>query len=142
MAFLVIRCVAQDDVAISIESDSIVRLGEILRRQPEVEGMVRHRIESEARRDGRSTCAERYTIELTDEGDVAHRVRPILRTKIEIVDRERFLKDDRVRASRYSHHHGVCVPHVVTADHVRSVRESVGMSFIRGQSCGNQEVGR
>ena len=100
MPFFVIRLVLQNDLAVAIDRDPIVRVGQIFGRQPEIERMFAHQIECPFRRDFRRAGFERVAVELADKRDVSHRKFPIGRAKIKIVNRKCFLKNSRVRTFR------------------------------------------
>src|SRR5713226_5478451 len=88
--FFVVWCVLQYDFAVAVNGDAIVGVRQIFRGDPEAEGVLGHEVQSPTRSDGRSARGERRSIELCDKGDVAHRMVPLLRAKIEIVYGERF----------------------------------------------------
>ena len=52
---LVVRRVAEHDLAVAVERDAVVRVGQVLGRQPEVERVLGHQVERQAR--GRSRRA-------------------------------------------------------------------------------------
>src|SRR3989475_11725156 len=90
---LVVRLVAEDDVAGPVEGDAVVRVGEILGGEPEGQRVLCHELERPARRDRRRAGLERVPVELPAKGDVAHRELPLLRAEVEIVQRERLLEE-------------------------------------------------
>ena len=96
MSFFVVWFVLQDDLAVAIDCDSVVRVRQILRREPEVEGMFAHEVQRPFRRDFWSAGLERVAVELADKRDVSHRKFPIGRAMIEIVNGKRFLENSRV----------------------------------------------
>src|SRR5208283_6164679 len=93
----VIRCVLQNDFPVAANGDAIVGVRQIFRGDPEAEGVLGHEVQSPPWSNGWSAGAERCSVELGDEGDVAHRMVPLLRPKVEIVYRERFLVDRGIR---------------------------------------------
>src|SRR5207249_6885022 len=76
VTLLVVGPVGEHDVALPVERHAIVRIGQVLRGEPEVERVPRHEIERPARRDGGRAGPERVAVQLAYEGDVAHRVLP------------------------------------------------------------------
>ena len=54
VAFVVVGLVAENDVAVAIESDAILRVWQVFRGEPEIQRMVGHQIESPPRRDARA----------------------------------------------------------------------------------------
>src|SRR5262245_46263456 len=92
----VVRAVRENDVALWVKRDAIVRIGQILGGEPEVERVSGHELECPARRDRRRAGPERVPVELADERDVTHRELPLLRPEVEVVQRERLLEDRRI----------------------------------------------
>src|SRR6266571_7217450 len=105
MRFLVVGRVLENDLAFAIESDAIIGVRQIFRCKPEAEGVLGHEVQGPTRSNGWSAGGERRSIELCDKGDVTHRMVPLLRAKIEIVYRERFLVQRGIRALREREHH-------------------------------------
>ena len=66
VAFLVVWLVLQNDLAVAVERDPIVRVGQILGGEPEIERMFAHQIQRPFRRDFRSAGLERVAVELAD----------------------------------------------------------------------------
>ena len=130
MPFFVVRLVLQDDLAVAIDRDAIVRVGQIFGREPEIERMFAHQIECPFRRDFWRAGFERVAVELADKRDVAHGKFPFRRAEVEIVNRKCFLKDSRVWTFRQRHQNGIHVTHVMPADDVRAVGEAVRMFVI------------
>ena len=104
---------------------------QIFRREPEIERMVGHQVEREARRDRRRAGLQRLAIQLADEGDVAHRILPVIRAEVEIIHRKRLLEHRWIRAFRNRHQHRIDMPHVVTADDVGAIGEAARVLVIR-----------
>src|SRR5262245_17887685 len=77
MSFFVVWFVLQDDLAIAIDCNPVVRIGQIFRREPKVEGMFAHEVERPFRRDFWSAGLERVAIELADERNMPHWKFPI-----------------------------------------------------------------
>src|SRR5271165_7625510 len=101
----VVRCVLQNDFPVAVNGDAIVWVRQIFRGDPEAEGMLGHEVQSPTWSNGWSPGGERRSVELGDKGDVAHRMVPLLRAKIEIVYCERFLVDRGIWALRDRKHH-------------------------------------
>src|ERR1700756_2018858 len=98
MCSLIIGTITQQYLSVAVQRDTIVRIGKIFRSKPEVERVLRHRVERPPRRDRGRSCAQGFRVKLANEGDVTHRERPILRAEIEIVDGKSLLKDRWIRA--------------------------------------------
>ena len=92
MPFFVVRLVLQDKLAVAIDRNPIVRVGQVFRSEPEIERMLAHQIECPFRRDFRCARFERVTVEFADKRDMAHREFPFRRAEIKIVHRKSFLK--------------------------------------------------
>src|SRR6185369_7573100 len=75
---------------------------------------------------------EGHTIQFADEGDVAHRIFPVVGAVVKVVDRKGFLKDDGVGALGHRHQNGIHVAHIVTPDHVGAVGKAAGMAVVGG----------
>ena len=101
----VVRGVLQNDFPVAVNGDAIVWVRQIFRGDPEAEGVLGHEVQGPTRSNGWSAGGERRSIELCDKGDVTHRMVPLLRAKIEIVYRERFLVQRGIRALREREHH-------------------------------------
>src|SRR6266481_722159 len=59
MPFFVVRLVLQDDLAVAIDRNPIVRVGQIFGRKPEIQRMFAHQIECPFRRHFRRAGFER-----------------------------------------------------------------------------------
>src|SRR5581483_5512536 len=59
VGFQIVRCVAQDDLALAVDSHSIIWIRQILRCQPEVKRVPRHQLKGETRSDRRSPSPQR-----------------------------------------------------------------------------------
>ena len=64
MPFFVVRLVLQDDLAVAIDRNPIVRVGQIFGSEPEIERMFAHQIECPFRRHFRRAGFERVAVEL------------------------------------------------------------------------------
>src|SRR5262245_9143065 len=96
---LVSHFVAESDAAVGLEGDAVVGPGQVLGRQPEVDG-VGGDVAQDPR--GRELRLERFLApvhllgRLADHLDVAHRELEVLGAEVEVVDAERLLEDGRV----------------------------------------------
>src|SRR3989442_1706485 len=59
VALLVVGPIREHDVALTVEGHAVVRIGQVLGGEPEVERVPGHEIEGEARRDGGRAPPER-----------------------------------------------------------------------------------
>src|SRR5438445_12133737 len=98
MGLFVIRRVLENDFAAAVDSDAIVGIGQVFRGDPKAEGVLGHEVQSPTGSDGWSSGGERGSVELRDEGDVAHGVVPLFGAKVKVVHRERFLVNWWIRA--------------------------------------------
>ena len=130
--FLVVRRVAELDAAVAAQGQPILRLGQILGSEPEVEGVLRHEIQGEARDELRRAGGEHVAIGLADEGDVPHGVLPVLRFVVEVVERQGFLEHRGVRAARHREQHRVQVAHVVASHLPGTVGETLRVAIAGG----------
>ena len=133
MAFLVIGPIGEHDVAVPVQAHSVLRVGQIFRGEPEVEGMPAHEVERPAGSDGRGTSLEGLSVELAHEGDVAQRVLPVVGAEVEVVEGQRLLEDGGIRTLRERHEHGVDVARVVPSHHVRAIGKTPRVS-VTGRS--------
>src|SRR5712692_2570031 len=85
MWLFVVRCVLENDFPFAIEGDAIVGVRQILRGDPEAEGVLGHEVQRPAGSNGWSARGERRSIQLCDEGDVAHGVIPLFGAKVKVV---------------------------------------------------------
>src|SRR5262249_17769152 len=130
------------DVAVAIEGDAVVGIRQVLGGEPEIQRMLRDEIERHSRHERRSAGRQRYRVELPYEGDVPHRVRELVVAEVEVVDRERLLKDGRVWNPRDGQQHRVDVAHVVTADDVRGISETARMTIGGGAQQQRRRIDR
>lgn len=100
VSFLVVWRIAQDDSPFGIYRYAVVGVGQILRREPEVERVPRHHVEGPARRERRGAAFEGLAIELADERNMPQRIIPAGGAKVKIVHGERFLENGRIGAFR------------------------------------------
>ena len=119
--FQIVGRITQNNFSVAIDADAVVRVRQIFRSQPEIERVLGHQFQGEIRRDGRGTGPQGNCVELAHERYVAHRVRKVVRTEVEVIHAKCLLKDGRIRALGNRHHHRVRVAHVVTTDRVRAV---------------------
>src|SRR5512143_2076451 len=92
--------------------------------------MPGHGLEDEPRGNGRRTCLESVFVQLADKRNMTHRMWPLLRPEIEVVEGQRLLKDRWVRTFGNRHQHGVDMSHVVPPDDVRTIGQTPGMLVI------------
>jgi hypothetical protein len=130
VAFFIVRSVLKYDVAIAIQHNSVIRVRQVLGREPEVERMSAHQLERPARRDRWCPGFECLAIELANERDVTHWIGPLFRAVVKIIHRKSLLKHCRVRTFRYGHQHGVDMPHVMAAYDAGAVRQTVPMFVV------------
>ena len=130
MALVVVRRVAQLDVAVAVERDAVLGVGQIFGRQPEVERVLRHQIEREPRRIGGAPADSATPSSLPTKEMCPIGYSKSVDAEVEVVDAERLLEHRRVRALRHGHQHRVDVPHVVPADHVGAVGEAARMLIV------------
>lgn len=76
--------------------------------------------------------AEHLGFGLAQHLEVSERIVELSRAMIEIVAAERLLKNSFVLALRKRNHRGVVVRHVMPADDIGRVGETVGMTLVRG----------
>src|SRR6185503_11083437 len=98
VAFLVVWRIAQLYVSFAIEGDAVLWIGQVFRREPEVERVFRHQVERESGRERWRSRRQGHGVELAHERDVAHGKFEIVRAEVEVVDRERLLENRRVGA--------------------------------------------
>ena len=63
---------------------------------------------------------------------MSHRVVPLFASEIEVIYCEGLLIKRRVRTFRNGEHYGVDVTHVVAADNVRTICQTIGVLVVRG----------
>src|SRR5262249_41121984 len=93
VTFFVVRLVTENDVAVAVEGDAVLGVRQILRCEPEVERMVPHDFKREPRSNRRRAAAQRVAVQLAHERYVAHRIWEVRKTEVEVVYRQRLLKD-------------------------------------------------
>jgi hypothetical protein len=121
--FLIVGPIAENDAPIPVEGHPVVGIRQILRREPEIQRVLAHEVESPSRRDRRRAGGKSIAVQLAHEGDVPHRVGPLAGSKVEVIDAERLLKDRRIGALGNRHQDGIDVAHVVPPHHIRAVGE-------------------
>ena len=130
---LVPDLVAERDVAVRFEGHTIVRAGQILGGQPEVDGVARDVTEQPGGRElrfDRLLAPVHLLGRLADHLDVAHRVLEVVGAEVEVVDAEGLLEHRRVRLVRDGEHRLAVVEHVVAPDLVGAVGETVGVPVV------------
>src|SRR6516225_142887 len=98
VTLLVIRLIRKHDLAFAIQGHPIIRVGKVFRSQPEIERVIGHLLQGEVGGYGWRARPERLGVKLSYKRDVAHRIPPILRAEVKIVDRKGLLKDGGVGA--------------------------------------------
>ena len=93
------------DAAVGVEGDPVVRLGEVLAAQPEVDGVVGQLLERHLRATpGRPSAARWPRIcsasDLPEHLDAAQGVVPVRRAEVPVVERQRLLEPGLVRLHR------------------------------------------
>ena len=109
---------------------------QVLGREPEVDGVLGHALERPLGRELRlagSLAAEHRRLRLADHLDVPERVLEVVGAEVEVVHAERLLVDGRVLLAREREDGGRVVEHVVAADLIRAVRETVRVLVARGE---------
>ena len=86
MTLFIVGPVAQNDTAVCVECNAVLRIGQVLRREPKIERVASHHIESPARRERRSTALQCLAVELADKRNMAHRVIPACGAEIEVIN--------------------------------------------------------
>ena len=115
------------------ERDAVLGAGQVLGREPEVDGVLGDLVERERRRElrlDRLLAAEHRRGRLADHLDVAHRVLEAGHPEVEVVDAERLLELRRVRLLRDRQDRRAVVEHVVAADLVGAVGEAVRVAVV------------
>ncbi len=79
---------------------------------------------------------------LADHLDVPERVVEVVGAEVEVVQPERLLVGGRVLLAREGEHGGRVVEHVVAADLIRAVRETIRVLVVRGEEQDLRRVGR
>ena len=131
---VVVRLVGDVDVAVTVDRDPIVWVGQVLGGQPEVDGvggdLVEAPVRSELGQCGLLTL-HRRAVGLADHLDVPEWPAVAGAAEVEVVEAERLL-EHRVVALLGQRHHGLgVVVHVVAPDLVGAVGEPVGMPVVR-----------
>ena len=97
---LIVRRVTQRELPVSVHADSIVRIGQVLRREPEVDGVSCDVIQQSERRElglERFLAFVHLAHRLADHLDIAHRKLEPVHAEIEVVQRNGLLKERQVR---------------------------------------------
>ena len=145
VTFDVVQLVADFDFVFTIHGHTIFRVRQIFGGEPEIQRVFRHQIQRPARRNSRRTGFQRVSIKFAHERNVAHRIFPVLRSEIEIIYCQSLLKDGWVWALRQRHQNRIDVAHVVTADDVRTVSQTIRVTVVRRaqqQCCGVDRAAR
>jgi hypothetical protein len=97
VTFDVVQPVSDFNFPFAIHGHTIFGVRQILGRQPEIQAVLSHEIESPPRSDRRGAGFQSIGVQFAYKRDVAHRVVPVLRTKIEVINRQSLLKYGWVR---------------------------------------------
>ena len=65
--FDVVRRIAENNLPVAADGDAVLRVGQILRGEPEIKRVLRHQLEGEVGSDCRCTCTQRDRVQLADE---------------------------------------------------------------------------
>ena len=136
------RRVGEVDVAVAVDGDPVVRLGEVLGGEPEVEGVAGDLGQREVRGQLGELgflALHRFGVGLADHLDVAGRPVVVGRPEVEVVEPDRLLEDGVVGFLGQGDDRLAVVEHVVAADLVGAVGEAVGVLVVRRAQ---QQLGR
>ncbi len=134
LGLVVRRRVAQGQPPLAVQRHPVVRLGKILGREPEVDGMSCDPLEAPVGSEpglARPLAPEHGRLRLPDHLDVPERVVDLVASEVEVVHPERLLEDRRVLVTREREHRRAVMEHVVPADLVRAVGEAVRVPVVR-----------
>ena len=131
VALVIVGCVREPDGAVAVHRHAIVRVRQVFRGEPEIERVLRHQLERHPRDERGRAGRQHVTVGLSHEGDVPHRVGPLLRAEVEVVDCERLLEARRVGALGERQVHRVDVRHVMPSHDARAVRQALRMPVVR-----------
>ena len=106
----------QVDVPLAVDRGAVVRVGEILGREPEVERVLGDVVEREPRREAWCAGAKDRAISFTEHLDVPEREDRVLGAPVKVVEPERLLELCPVRRPRHRDHGAVQVGHVMPPD--------------------------
>ena len=122
-----------------VDADPVVGMRQVLRRDPEVDGMFGERVEGLLGHELGAPCeevrrlaAELQPIGLAEHLDAAPRVVSVLSFEIPVVEDERLLEPSPVWFLRQGHHRDVVVTHVIASDLIGTIRQTLGVCVIRG----------
>ena len=142
LGYVVIGRVAQGDLPLLIDTDTVVRVRQVFGGEPEVDGVksdiVQRKHRCQFRLDGLFAFVH-GCLGLADHLDVAHRVLESLHAKVKIVQPEGLLELGRVGFSRDGKHRHAVVVHIVAPDLVGAVGQSIGVLVV---SRHQQQFGR
>lgn len=133
VAFAVIFRVTELDLPVFAHCDAVIRIGEVFRRQPEVDGVVRHVVQDESRSGKGGIGFEHIAIGFSEHLDMPQRILRIGSAEVKIVDRHRLLKLRGVGLSRQSDHRGIVMAHVMSADAIGAICKA-GWMLRRGRA--------
>ena len=130
---LVIGRVAQRDPPLFVDRHAVVRIRQIFRGEPEVDGMPCDIVEGKQRHEPGLEglfASVHQALRLADHLDVAHRVRKPFHAKVKIVEPKRLLELCRILLFRNGQHGCAVVEHVVALGLVGAVGQPVGMLIV------------
>jgi hypothetical protein len=130
---LVVRLVRQDNPPFLVDGHPIVGIGQVLRGQPEIDGVAGDIVQHALRHQGgqeRLLGAVHAAERLADHLDIAHRIGEALHPEIEIVKSQRLLKHRVVRRQGQREHRLAVVKHIVSSDLPGAVRKAGRMLVI------------
>ena len=142
---LVVRRVAQHDVAVAVEGDPVVGVGQVLDGQPEVDGVRGDVAEREGRRQlglDRLLPAVHRGRRLADHLQVAHREVEVGVAEVVVVEPQRLLEPGVVGLGRHRQEGPAVVEDVVAADLVRAVGQAVRVAVVGAGEQQLRRVGR
>ena len=142
LGYVIIGRIAQRDLPLFIDTNTIVRIRKVFGGEPEIDGVksdiLQRKHRCQFRLDGLFAFVHR-SLGLADHLDIAHRVLESLHAKVKIVQPERLLELGRVGFSRDGKHRHAVVVHIVAPDLVGAVGKPIGMFVISGHQ---QQLGR
>ena len=148
---LVVRRVAERDLAFAVDCDAVVGRGEVFGGEPEINGVTGDEVEREHWGEpgfDRLLAFIHRALGFSDHLDITHRKLKVLHAKIKIIQPKRLLVFRRIRFLGNRQHGLAVVIHVVPADLVGAVGEAVRVFVIRRhekeprgvcRTCGNDD---
>ena len=135
LGHLVVRRIVQGQAVVAIDRHAVVRVGQVLGRQPEIHRVARDLIQRPVGHQRRQQrffrpihAAQRLAVHL----DVAHREGKTVHPEIEVVQRQRLLEHGVVRSQRQRQHRLAVMEHIVASHLARPVGQPGGMLVVGG----------